>query len=46
VREGLQRILATRQSTYEVVVNQLSVADLTADNNQLHATLSFSLTAR
>ena len=46
VREGLQRMLATRQSTYEVVVNQLSVADLTAENNQLHATLTFSLTAR
>jgi hypothetical protein len=46
VREGLQRILATRQSTYDVVVNQLSVTDLTAENNQLHATLTFSLTAR
>ncbi len=46
VREGLQRMLATRQTTYEVVVNQLSVADLTAENNQLHATLTFSLTAR
>lgn len=46
VREGLQRILATRQSTYDVVVNQLSVTDLTAENNQLHATLAFSLTAR
>ena len=46
VREGLQRMLATRQSTYEVVVDQLSVADLTAENNQLHATLTFSLTAR
>jgi hypothetical protein len=46
LREGLQRMLATRQSTYEVVVSQLSVADLTAENNQLHATLTFSLTAR
>jgi ribosomal protein L13 len=46
VREGLQRMLATRQSTYEVAVNQLSVVDLTAENNQLHATLTFSLTAR
>ena len=46
VREGLQRMLATRQSTYEVVVNQLSVADLTAEDNQLHATLTFALTAR
>ena len=46
VREGLQRMLATRQSTYEVVVNKLSVVDLTAENNQLHATLTFSLMAR
>jgi hypothetical protein len=46
VREGLQRVLATRQSTYEVVVDQLSVTDLTAENNQLHATLMFSLMAR
>jgi len=46
VREGLQRMLATRQSTYEVAVNQLSVLDLTAENNQLHATLTFSLMAR
>jgi hypothetical protein len=46
VREGLQRVLATRQSTYEVAVDQLSVTDLTAENNQLHATLMFSLMAR
>ena len=46
VREGLQRMLASRRPTYEVVVNQLSMADLTAENNQLHATLTFSLTAR
>ncbi len=46
VREGLQRMLAGRQSTYEVVVNQLAVAELTAENNQLHATLTFSLTAK
>lgn len=46
VREGLQRILADRQSTYEVAVDQLSVTDLTAEDNVLHATLSFSLTAK
>lgn len=46
VRQGLQRILADRQSTFEVVVNRLSVTDLTAENNQLHATLTFALTAR
>ena len=46
VREGLQRMLATRQSSYDVVINKLSVVDLTADNNQLHASLTFSLLAR
>lgn len=46
VREGLQRILSDRQSTYEVVVTRLSVTDLRAENNQLHARLSFALTAR
>ena len=46
VREGLQRVLATRQSSYDVVINKLSVVDLTADNNQLHASLTFSLLAR
>jgi hypothetical protein len=46
VREGLQRILADRQSTYDVVVAQLAVTDLTAENNQLRANLTFALTAR
>lgn len=46
IREGLQRMLTDRQSTYEVVVNQPSVGDLTAEDNQLHATPTFSLTAR
>lgn len=46
VREGLQRILADRQSTYEVVVDRLSVTDITAENNRLHARLTFGLTAR
>jgi hypothetical protein len=46
VRAGLQRILADRQSTYDVVVDRLSVTDLTAENNRLHATLTFGLTAK
>lgn len=46
VREGLQRILADRQSTYDVVVDRLSVTDITAENNRLHARLTFGLTAR
>jgi len=46
VREGLQRVLSDRQAKIEVKVSQLSVTELTAENNVLHATLTFSLTAR
>ena len=46
VREGLQRVLSDRQAKIEVRVSQLSVTELTAENNVLHATLTFSLTAR
>ncbi|MBX9963727.1 MAG: hypothetical protein K2Y35_11770 [Burkholderiales bacterium] len=46
VRDGLQRILADRQSTYEVLVDRLAVTELSAENNQLHITLTFGLTAR
>jgi len=46
VREGLQRMLAERQTKYEVVISRLSVTDLTAENNVLRAVLTFALTAR
>lgn len=46
VREGLQRILSDRQSTYDVTVERLTVTQLTAEDNRLHANLSFALTAR
>jgi hypothetical protein len=46
VREGLQRILADRQSTYDVLVDRLSVTDITAENDKLHLALTFALTAR
>jgi len=46
LREGLQRMLAERQAKYEVVVSQLSVTDLTAENNVLRAVLTFALSAR
>ncbi len=46
VREGLQRVLADRQARVEVTVNQLSVTELIAENNILHASLTFSLSAR
>ena len=46
VREGLQRVLADRQAKVEVTVSQLSVTELIAENNILHALLTFSLSAR
>ena len=46
VREGLQRVLADRQAKVEVTVSQLSVTELVAENNILHALLTFSLSAR
>ena len=46
VREGLQRVLADRQAKVEVTVSQLSVTELIAENNILHTSLTFSLSAR
>lgn len=46
VREGLQRILADRQSPYEARVDRLAVTDITAENDKLHLALTFALTAR
>lgn len=46
VRQGLQRILADRQAKVEVTVSQLSVTELTAENNVLRALLTFALSAR
>lgn len=46
LRQGLQRILADRQAKVEVTVSQLSVTELTAENNVLRAMLTFALSAR
>jgi len=46
VREGLQRVLADRQSRVEVTLTRLAVTELSAEDNLLHAVLSFSLSAR
>ena len=43
VREGLQRVLADLQAKVEVTVSQLSVTELVAENNILHALLTLSL---
>ena len=46
VRDGLQRVLTDRQSKVEVTVSQLSVTELSAEDNMLHAVLTFSLSAQ
>ncbi|MFN0039356.1 MAG: hypothetical protein ACKVP2_07595 [Burkholderiales bacterium] len=46
LREGVQRMFAARQSSWEVVVEKFSLGELIAENNQLRATVSFSLTAK
>ena len=46
LRQGLQRILADRQAKVEVTVSQLSVTELTAENNVIRAMLTFALSAR
>lgn len=44
--EGLQRVIADNKPSYEVNVRKLSLTNLTAENNQIHANLSFALSAR
>ena len=46
LRQGLQQVISDQQSSYEVTVSKLSVTNLTAENNQVHANLSFGLSAR
>ncbi len=46
VRQGLQRLLADRQSTYDVVVDRFSTSEIVAENNQLRVALTFAMTAR
>ena len=46
LRQGLERMIAEQNSSYEVVVSKLVVSNLTAQNNRIHANLSFALSAR
>ena len=46
LRQGLQQLISDQRSSYEVSVSRLVVNNLTADNNRLHANVSFALSAR
>jgi len=46
LRQGLQSAIAEQNSSYEVVVSKLAITNLTAENDRIHAYLSFSLSAR
>ena len=46
LRQCLQQVIAERKSSYKVIVRKLVVTNLTAENNQIHANLSFALWAQ
>ena len=46
LRQGVQQLIADQRSSYEVSVSRLVVTNLTADNNVVHANVSFSVLAR
>jgi len=46
LRQGLQSVIAEQNASYEVIVSKLTVTNLTAENNRIHANLSFALSAR
>jgi hypothetical protein len=46
LRKGVQQVIAEQKSSYDVIVHELLVTNLTAENNQIRAKLSFALSAR
>jgi hypothetical protein len=46
LREGVQRVITEQGSSYRVSVSKLVVTNMTAENNRIHAHLSFALSAR
>lgn len=46
LREGVQRMLATGQTSLEMTVAKLSLTELVAENNKVRAKIAFTLTAR
>ena len=46
LRQGLQQVITDQNVSYEVTINKLSLTNLTAENNRIHANLSFALSAQ
>ena len=46
LRQGLQQMISEQEASYEVIVDKLAVTNLIAENNQIHANLTFALSAR
>ena len=46
LREGLEQLIAGQGASYEVRVSKLEVTNLVADEDRVHANLSFALSAR
>ena len=46
LREGLQQVITDQKVYYKVTVKKISLTNLTAENNQIHANLSFALSAQ
>ncbi|MEQ1882637.1 MAG: hypothetical protein ABL878_16900 [Burkholderiales bacterium] len=46
LREGVQKMFSTRRSSWEVSVEKFSLTELSVENNQLRASLLFSLVAK
>ena len=46
LRKGLQQVIAQQKVSYEVIVQKLSLTNLTAENNKIHANLTFALSAQ
>lgn len=46
LREGLQQVIADQKASYEVTIKKIVLTNLTAENNQIDANLSFALSAQ
>ena len=46
LRQGLEQLISDQRSSYEVTVSRLVVTNLTAEDNRIHANVSFALSAR
>lgn len=46
LREGVQRMLASGQTSLDMTVTKLSLTELSAENNRVRAKIAFTLTAK